>query len=139
MIKQISVFLPNVPNILSKLTEVLLEKDINIRAISVADTSDYGILRLLVDKPDECIEILKTSNYLVSITEVIAVAVADKPGSLHMIAKALGSANINIEYIYSVLAVTKHEAIIIIRIDDNKKAVEVLKGEGLALLDTADF
>ena len=137
MLKQISVFLPNKPGILAKLTKVLLDNNINMRAISVADTSDYGILRLLVDNTDECVKILKAENYLVSLTEVIAVEVPDKPGGLHDIAKLLGNANVNIEYLYS--TILKEEVIIVLRIDDISKAVDILKKIGAKLVESTNI
>jgi len=134
MLKQISVFLPNKPGILAEFTKVLLQNNINMRAISVADTADYGILRIIVDKVDDCIKILKTNNYLVSVTEVIAVEVPDKPGGLHQITKILGDVDVNIEYLYS--TILKEKAIIVLRVDDIKKAANILKTKGLKLLDS---
>ncbi len=137
MLKQISVFLPNQPGILAKFTKVLMDEKINMRAISVAETADYGILRILVDKVDECIKILKDNNYLVSTTNVIAVDIPDKPGALYEITKLLGDNNINIEYLYSTLI--KEEAIIILRIDNISKAEEVLRGKGVKLIEKQQF
>ena len=137
MLKQISVFLPNQPGILAKFTKVLMDEKINMRAISVAETADYGILRILVDKVDDCVKILKDNNYLVSTTDVIAVDIPDKPGALHEITKLLGDNNINIEYLYSTLV--KEEAIIILRIDNLNKAVEVLKSKGVKLIEKQEF
>ena len=137
MLKQISVFLPNEPGILAKFTKVLMDKQINMRAISVAETSDYGILRILVDKPEECIEILKENNYLAITTDVIAVDVPDKPGALHEITKLLGDNRINIEYLYS--TILRDEAIIVLRIDNINKAVEVLKNKGVKLIEKQEF
>ena len=137
MLKQISVFLPNQPGILAKFTKVLMDEKINMRAISVAETADYGILRILVDKVDECVKILKDNNYLVSTTNVIAVDIPDKPGALHEITKILGDNNINIEYLYSTLI--KEEAIIVLRIDNLNKAVEVLRGKGVKLIEKQQF
>ena len=137
MLKQISVFLPNEPGILAKFTKVLMEKEINMRAISVAETADFGILRILVDKVDKCIEILKANNYLVTTTDVIAIDVPDKPGALHEIVTILGENNINIEYLYSTLV--KAEAIIVLRIDNIDKAIEVLKKNGVKLIENQAF
>jgi len=137
MLKQISVFLPNQPGILAKFTKILLDKQINMRAISVADTADYGILRLLADKVDECIKVLKAENYLVSVTEVVAVEVPDEPGGLHEITKILGDVGVNIEYLYS--TILKDEAIIVLRVDDLDKAVEALKDKGAKLLDSTNL
>lgn len=137
MLKQISVFLPNEPGVLAKFTKVLMDKNINMRAISVAETADFGILRILVDKVEECIEVLKANNYLVTTTDVIAADVPDKPGALHEIAKLLGNNSINIEYLYSTLV--KDEAIIVLRIDNIDKAVEVLKKKGVRLIEKQEF
>ncbi|GAG77112.1 unnamed protein product, partial [marine sediment metagenome] len=100
MLKQISIFLPNQPGVLAKFTKILMDKQINMRAITVAETADYGILRIVVDKTDKAVEILKKENYLLSLTDVIAVNIPDKPGALHEIAEFLGNNNVNIEYIY---------------------------------------
>jgi len=132
MLKQISVFLNNVPGILAKLTGILKDEGINIRAMTVAETADYGILRMLVNKTDDCVSILKNNNYLVSITDVIAVDIPDKPGALHEIAKTLGDEGVNIEYLYSSLV--KEEAIIVLRIDNIDKAVEILEKAGVTLI-----
>ncbi|TFG14377.1 MAG: ACT domain-containing protein [Promethearchaeota archaeon] len=137
MLKQISVFLPNQPGILANFTKVLMDEKINMRAISVAETADYGILRILVDKVDDCVKVLRENNYLVSTTDVIAVDIPDKPGALYEITKLLGDNNINIEYLYSTLV--KEEAIIILRIDNLNKAVEVLKNKGVRLIEKQEF
>lgn len=137
MLKQISVFLNNVPGILAELTGVLKDEGINIRAMTVAETADYGILRMLVDKTDKCVSILKDHNYLVSLTDVIAVDIPDKPGALHDIARALGEEGVNIEYLYSSLV--KDEAIIVLRIDDIDKAAEILGKSGVKLINPDEF
>ena len=139
MLKQISVFLPNQPGILAKFTKVLLDENINMRAISVADTADYGILRILIeqDKIDKCVEILTKANYLVSLTDVIAVDIPDKPGALHEITLLLGEENVNIEYLYS--TILKDEAIIILRIDNVEKAVKILQDKNVKLIGPNDF
>ncbi len=134
MLNQISVFLDNIPGILERFTKVLMDNGINMRALTVAETADFGILRMLVDKEEECIDILRDHDYLVSETKVIAVEVPDKPGGLHGIAKILADEDINIEYIYSALLV-KDEAIIILRVDDNESAVKVLKDNNMKVLD----
>ncbi|MHA1786549.1 MAG: ACT domain-containing protein [Candidatus Helarchaeota archaeon] len=133
MLKQISVFLPNKPGVLANFTKTLMEKSINLRALTVAETADYGILRIIVDKNDECIELLKKDNYLVSETEVLAVEIADKPGSLHEIAKILGENGVNIEYLYS--TILKDEAIIILRVTDNEKAKKILMEKNIKLIE----
>lgn len=137
MIKQISVFLPNQPGILANFAELLMVNSINLRAISVADTADYGILRIIVDKTDDCIDILKNNNYLVSVTDVIAVAIPDQPGSLQKIARLMGDNNINIEYLYS--TILGEEAVIILRVSDNDKAIDLLNENNIKLVDLNVF
>jgi len=132
MVRQLSVFLPNKPGILAIFTEILGKNSINIRALTVADTADYGILRIIVDDPTKCLNVLKEANYLVSETEVIAVEVEDKPGALHQIAKLMGDNGINIEYIYSTLKAGA--AVILIRVNKPEKALELLKKESFKVL-----
>lgn len=137
MLKQISVFLANQPGILAKLTKTLMDHKINIRALTVAETADYGILRMLVNKTEEAVKILKEENYLVSITEVIAVEIPDEPGALYKLADLLGKNQVNIEYVYSTLF--KNEAIIVLRIDDLEKAVSTLRGTSFKLIESQEF
>ncbi len=137
MVKQISVFLQNRPGTLANLTKILLDKKINIRALTVADTSDYGIIRMIVDDPEKTLKVLKESEYLVSETEVVAVEAQDKPGGLYEIASTLGEKNVNIEYLYTTLKEGK--AIMIIRVSDIEAATEALKGAGFKLVSEKDL
>ncbi len=132
MVKQISIFLPNKPGMLAQFTELLELNSINIRALTVADTADYGILRIIVNNPEKCMNVLKNANYLVAETEVIAVEVEDKPGGLHKIAKLMGDNNVNIEYLYSTLKTGT--AIILIRVNNLEKAVKILEKASIKLL-----
>jgi hypothetical protein len=101
MAKQISVFLENKAGRLSHVTRVLGEAGINIRALSIADTSDFGILRIIVSDPEKAYRILKEANFTVSETEVIAVQVPDSPGGLATVLEQMSDANLNIEYLYA--------------------------------------
>ena len=132
MAKQLSVFLPNKPGTLAEFTALLEKNSINIRAITVADTADYGILRIIVNDPNKCVEILKKANYLVAETEIIALEVEDKPGALQKIAKFLGNNQINIEYIYSTL--TKDAAILLLRVSNTEKALQILEKASIKVL-----
>jgi hypothetical protein len=132
-IKQVSVFLPNKPGILAKFSKLLLENNINMRAMTVAETADKGLLRMVVDKTDEAVELLKNYNYLVSVTDVIAVEIPAKAGGLYEIADMLGENDVNIEYIYS-STILKPEAIIVLNVDNTEKAIEIFKGKGINLL-----
>jgi hypothetical protein len=114
-----------------------MDNQINMRALTVAETADFGILRMIVDKVDKCIQTLRDNEYLLSQTDVIAVSIPDKPGGLHRIVEILADENINIEYIYS--ALVREQAIIIFRIDDSKKASDILKKNNVDVIETQDF
>ncbi len=126
-VKQISVFLENKSGRLAQVTRVLGDNEINIRALSIADTTDFGILRLIVDKPEEANRILQAEGFMVSETSVIAVQVPDRPGGLADILAALGLAGINIEYLYAFIGQSSDEAQVIFRVDDCDKAINVLQ------------
>ncbi len=130
MIKQISVFVENKPGRLAAVTEKLYEKKINIRAFTIAEAGDFGIIRMVVDKTDEAYRALKEAGFTVGLTEVIAVEVEDEPGSLYKIAKALGEEGINIEYVYAFTS-EQHKALIIFRVSDVDRAKKVLEGLGV--------
>ena len=133
-VKQVSVFLPNKPGILAKFSKLLVENDINMRAMTVAETADKGLLRMVVDKTDETVELLKNYNYLVSVADVIAVEIPAKAGGLYEIADMLGEVDINIEYIYS-SAILKPESIIVLNVDNTERAIEIFKGKGINLVE----
>ncbi len=130
MLRQISVFVENKPGRLAAVTEKLYEKGINIRAFTIAEAGDFGIIRMVVDKTDEAYKTLKDAGFTVSLTEVIAVEVEDKPGSLYRIAKALGEEGVNIEYVYAFTS-EQHKALIIFRVNDVERAKKVLEGLGV--------
>ncbi len=127
----------NEPGELEKLTKILMNQQINIRALTVAETADFGILRMIVDNVDKCINILRDNEYLLSQTDVIAVSIPDKPGGLHRIVEILANEGINIEYIYS--ALVREQAIIIFRIDDIEKASSILKKNNANVIETQNF
>lgn len=140
MVKQISIFLENKAGRVSAVTEVLKDAGINIRALSVADTTDFGILRLIVEESDRAYEILKKNKFSVSITDVIAVEMDDTPGGLHKVLFNLGIKNINIEYMYAFITRKKEDcAIIIFRIDDVDNAVNVLESSGFKVLSNEEL
>jgi len=127
------VFLENKPGRLAQVTEVLRQNNIDISAISVADTSEFGIVRMIVDKPKEAVSALKAAKFPVSTTEVLAVEVSDKPGGLNFALQVLNEANISIEYLYSFIKRNGDKALILFRIEDSAKAVEVLQSAGVKL------
>ena len=134
-VKQISVFIENRSGRLREVAEILGKSKINIRALSLADTSDYGILRLIVDKPREALTVLKKANFTLSETDVIAVEVSDKPGGLADVLNVLGNSGINVEYMYAFVEKSSENAVMIFRIDDIDKAVKALKAGNVTILD----
>lgn len=133
-VKQISVFVENKPGRLAEFTNVLRSNNIDMRALSMAETPDFGILRVIVDDPFGTACVLKDAGYIASITPVLAVKVADEPGSLFKILDILAEANINLEYTYAFLTREKDSAYIIFRVEDNDRAAEVLSKNGVTLI-----
>ncbi|MDR7867955.1 MAG: ACT domain-containing protein [Sporomusaceae bacterium] len=132
IIKQISVFLENKPGTLAEVLSVLDRHNINLRAMSVADTADFGILRLVVNEPDKVEQALKGASLAVKTTPVLAMKVSDKPGGLLAEVKKLTTAGINIEYVYAFAAPAAEEARVVLKVDDLAKAEKVLKGDKAA-------
>jgi hypothetical protein len=137
-VKQISVFLENKSGRLAAVTRLLAEKGINIRALSIADTSDFGILRLIVDQPDRAYQVLKEGGFTVSATDVLAVAVPDKPGGLAPALAALEAADINIEYLYAFVAKCADLAMVLFKVNDTEKAIAVLSQAGYKVPDARE-
>lgn len=135
-IKQLSIFVENKAGRLAEITKTMAEAGIDIRAISVADTSDFGILRLIVDNPDKAVESLRAANMTVSLTEVIGIGIQDKPGEFAKAMAVMAAANVTIEYLYAFISRDKGKASVILRVDDNDKAIEVLQKEGIQLLSS---
>lgn len=125
-VEQISIFLENKPGSLEHATRVLEESDINIRTLTVAETADFGILRLIVNDVEKANKVLKENGFRVNKTVVVAVEVPDRPGGLHSIMKVLGSEGINVEYLYAFVEKSGENAVIIFRFDNPEKAIEVL-------------
>ena len=133
-IKQLSVFIENVPGRLAEITQILGEHKIDIRALSLADTTKFGILRLIVDNPDEAETSLKKAGLTVTLTKVIAIGIADKPGGLASAIGVLGQGDISIEYMYAFVSREHNTAYVIVRVDDNEKAIELLKANNVTML-----
>jgi hypothetical protein len=134
-VEQISIFIENKSGRLAEITRILGESGINIRALSLADTSDFGILRLLVSDVEKAKSVLKESGFTVNKTEVVAVEVPDRPGGLSTILHSLDSAMINVEYMYAFVERCGGNAVIIFRFDDTDKAIETLKASGINILE----
>ena len=130
-VKQISVFLENRPGALAEFTRILEKSNMNLRALSLAESEDFGIVRVIVDDPFETIRILKDEGYVCSITKVIAVEIQDKPGALVRMLNILGDNQVNLEYSYAFLAKKANSAFMILRVEDNEKAIKVLTQNGI--------
>jgi hypothetical protein len=126
-VKQISLFLENKTGRLWEAMEVLSKAKINIRALSIADTSDFGILRLIVPEPDKAQKVLAKSNFTVRENDVIAVGIADRPGGLAAVLKVLNDANINVEYMYAFVEKSGKKAVVVLRPDSISKGKSALK------------
>jgi hypothetical protein len=137
-IKQISLFLENTSGRLVEALSLLSEADINLRALSLSDTSDFGILRLIVTDVEKAHQILTEKHYTVLKSDVIAVEVEDQPGALVRILKILRAAGINVEYTYAFVERSADRAILIFRLDDMEKGIQALKAEGVTLLSSEE-
>jgi hypothetical protein len=133
-VEQISIFLENKSGRLAEVTGVLAKAGVNIRALSLADTADFGILRLIVNNSDRAQQILKESGFTVAKTNVIALEVPDSPGGLAGILSTLDKAGINVEYMYAFVQRSGDNAIIIFRFDELDKATRVLQDAGVRVL-----
>ncbi|MCD6320315.1 MAG: ACT domain-containing protein [Candidatus Desulfofervidaceae bacterium] len=131
---QISIFLENRAGRLAEITKVLASAGINIRALSLADTSDFGILRLIVNDTEAAFKVLKDNGFTVGKTEVIAVEVPDRSGGLAEIMQILAKENINVEYMYAFVQQSGENAVILFRINELDKAIEVLTQNGVTVL-----
>jgi len=138
-IKQISIFIENLQGRLADILEDIAKSGIDIRALSLADTTNFGILRLIVDKPHEAEKVLRQAGYTVSLTAVIAIEIDDTPGSLAKALRVLSDNNISIEYLYAFISKKKGCASVILRVDDGDKAVGVLDGNGAVFLSDRDI
>jgi hypothetical protein len=136
-VEQISIFLENKPGGLEEVTRILKDAGINIRTLSLADTTDFGILRLIVNDVETASRVLKEQGLRVSRTTVVAVEVPDRPGGLHGILEVLTKNGINVEYLYAFVERSGENAVIIFRLDAPDKAIEVLEQNGLTVLPGA--
>ena len=134
-VKQISVFVENKPGAMNAMTQVLADHNVDMRALSLAETKDFGIVRLIVDNVYEATTVLKDAGYIHSVTPVLAVAIPDEPGGLNQVLQFLGNGGINVEYMYAFLGGKNSEhAYMIFRVTDNEKAAEVLMQNKIGLV-----
>ena len=135
-IKQISVFLENNAGRLGEVTRVLAEAGINIRAISIADTADFGILRLIVNKWEDALKALNAANFTTRVSDVVAVEIEDTPGSLAKVMDLFGKTMVNIEYLYASLEGKTGKAVVIFKLADHQKALQIIKENNLTLVES---
>lgn len=133
-VKQISVFIENKSGRVSEVTGILGDAGVNIRGFSVSDTADYGILRLVVDKPEDAERALKAAGFTVRVDDVICIDVPDVPGGLASVLKVVSAAGVNIEYVYSLVA-----TLVVINVADVNRALRLLEGRPVRLVSQEDI
>ena len=138
-VEQLSVFVENKPGKLVEALEALADAEVDLRALSLADTSDFGILRAIVDKPEKALDVLSESGFLVKSNEVLAVVIGDKPGGLASVVRLLSEAGVDIEYTYAFVAHSRDNAYVIIRVDNNDVAIDTLTKSGITLLTAKEL
>ncbi len=134
LVEQIAVFLENKSGRLAEITAILAENEINIRALSVADTADFGILRLIVDKVEKAKTVLRENGFTVGKTQVLAVEIEDKTGGLAKVLKSIKNAGINVEYMYAFVNKTGENAVLIFRFEKMQEAIDTLQKDGFTIL-----
>jgi hypothetical protein len=138
-VTQVSVFLENKKGRLADVTRVLAENKINIRALFIADTSDFGILRMIVDKPKKAVAILKENQFTVRENDVIAVEIQDVPGELARVLAILAEADLNVDYLYCFVDYNRKAAVDIMRVGDTDLTIDVLKTAGITLINADEL
>ena len=139
IVKQVSVYIENEIGQLARLFQVLEDNGIDLNAATIAETAEYGIFRCIVQNPEETVEILKASNYTASISEVIAVAIENRPGGLNAVLKLMAAQEIAVRYIYSTIQSASGEAVIMMKVSNTDKAIEVLTAAEVKLFCLKDL
>ena len=137
-LKQLTIFVENKKGALVDITKTLADNNINMRALSIADTEDFGILRLIVDNNDVATNALQNAGYLLKTTEVVGVKIGDQPGKLSTALDVLDKADINMEYLYAFMSRTEKHAYVVLRVADNASAEAALENAGFHLITDAD-
>jgi hypothetical protein len=138
MVKQISVFIENKKGRLFKLTQALGKENIDLIALSIADTTNFGILRCIVNDPDKAIKVLKDAGFTANTTEVLAVEVPDIPGGLAGVLEKLTQEDISVEYLYSFVRTKNDSALILFRVEEIQKAIDILNKNNINILSEKD-
>ena len=137
-LKQLTVFVENKQGTVVSVTDTLAKHSINIRALSIAETEGFGILRLIVDNEDAAKTVLAEEGYLIKVTDVVGVKIGDAPGKLSAALSVLNQAGINMEYLYAFMARTERHAYVVLRVQDNNQAEKILEDAGFHLITDAD-
>ncbi len=138
-VTQVSVFLENKPGHLQNVLKIISESDINIITLTIAETSDFGVLRMIVNKPEEAVKVLKENNITASTIDVLAIELDDKPGSLFNAIDAFSRNNLNIEYMYAFTEKRGDKAVMLFRFDDIEAAKKALVDEGYSIVNKIDI
>ena len=138
-IKQLTVFVPNRKGTIVEVTDILSKNNINMRALSIAETEDFGILRLIVNDETAAEKVLKEQGYLIKVVDVVGVKIGDEPGKLTVALDVLDKAEINVEYLYAFMARTEKHAYVVLRVENNENAENVLTNAGFKLITEADI
>jgi hypothetical protein len=134
-IKQISVFLENTTGRLGEVTKTLANAGINLRAISIADTADFGILRIIADKTGKAVDALNSAGFTTRQTDVVAIEIDDTPGSLAKLMELFQRSQVNIEYLYASLEGQVGKAVVIFKLRDHEKGMKILSDNGIKMTD----
>ena len=138
-IKQLTVYVQNKKGSMAALTDVLAKNDVNIRALSIAETEDFGLLRIIVNDVPAATKILEENEYLIKAIDVVGVKIGDKPGALTGALSVLDKADVDVEYLYAFMARTEKHAYVVLRVENNEKAEAVLEEAGFHLITEADI
>ena len=137
-ISQLSIFVENKQGTIAGLTESLAAAGISIRALSVADTQEFGILRLIVSDIDKAKAVLSDNNCVVSVTKVIGIEIPDTPGGLSKVLRVIADNGINVEYLYAFITVAGENAYVVLRVEDNENAARIMEENGIKLISQHD-
>jgi hypothetical protein len=138
-IKQLTVFIQNKKGTVVSVTDILAKNDINLRALSIAETQDFGILRLIVNDEKKAEQVLAENGYLIKVIDVVGVKIGDAPGKLTSALDVLDQAGINVEYLYAFMARTEKHAYVVLRVEDNAVAEKTLTEAGFKMISEADI
>jgi hypothetical protein len=138
-VKQVSIFLENSKGRLAEVTRTLAREKVNIRALSLADTADFGVLRIIVADPERCLSVLKAAGFVAQETRVVAVEVEDRPGGLVRVLEALDAGGVNVEYMYAYVEKSRDNAVVLCKVDDEGKALAALSKAGVPTLSAGEL